>query len=83
MFSAASDSVMLCATVNAVTTSDQLPERSAEQQQPDQKQQVVGADQDVVHARRHEPLDDGEDALPRFPRNTRTACGTRRGSPAR
>ena len=65
MFSAASDSVMLCATVNAVTTSDELPERSAEQQQADEEQQVVRADQDVVDARRQERLNDGEGALPR------------------
>ena len=48
--SAASDSVMLCATVNAVTISSELAERAAEQQQPDQEQQMVGADQDVVDA---------------------------------
>ena len=54
MLSAASDSVMLCATVNALTTSEQLPERSAEQQQPDEEEQVIRADQDVLHARRDE-----------------------------
>ena len=52
MFSAASDSVMLCATVNAVTTSSELPDRAAEQQQADEEQQVIGADQDVMDAGR-------------------------------
>ena len=47
MLSAASDSVMLCATVNDVTMHDELPDRAAEQQQADEEQQVIGADQDV------------------------------------
>ena len=65
MFSAASDSVMLCATVNAVTIDRELPERAAEQQQADQEQQVVGADQDVMDAGRHELADDRQRALAR------------------
>ena len=64
MLSAASDSVMLCATVNAVTIDRQLPDRAAEQQQADEKQQVVGADQNVVDAGRQNLRDDGERALP-------------------
>ena len=52
MLSAASDSVMLCATVNEVTMTRELPDRAAEQQQADEEQQVVGTDQDVVNARR-------------------------------
>ena len=43
----------------------QLPQRSAEQKQSDQKQQVVRADQDVVNSGRHELPDDGGHALPR------------------
>ena len=65
MLSAASDSVMLCAIVNAVTMTASCRMRSAEQQQPDQKQQVIRPDQDVVHAGRHEPADDGKGALRR------------------
>ena len=56
---------MLCATVNAVTTSGESPDRPAEQQQPDEKQQMVRADQDVMDSGRHEPADDRENALPR------------------
>ena len=35
---------------------NQLADRPAEQQQADEEQQVIGADQDVMDARRHEPL---------------------------
>ena len=65
MLSAASDSVMLCATVNAVTMTASCRIDAAEQQQADEEQQVIRADQDVVDAGRHEPADDGERALPR------------------
>ena len=63
-FSTASDSVMLWATVNAVTTNSSCPHAAPEQQQADEKQQVIGSDQDVVHARRDEPLEHRPDALP-------------------
>ena len=36
------------------------PDGAAEQQQADQEQQMIGADQDVVDAGRHEPADDRE-----------------------
>ena len=54
MLSAASDSVMLCATVNAVTMSASWRSDAAEQQQADEKQQVIRTDQDVVDAGRDE-----------------------------
>ena len=65
MLSAASDSVMLCATVNAVTMTASWRTDAAEQQQADEEQQVVRADQDVVDAGRQELAHDGERALPR------------------
>ena len=46
--SAASDNVMLCPMVNAVTTMSGLP-AAAEQQQADEKQDVVRSDQDVLN----------------------------------
>ena len=43
----------------------ELPHRAAEEQQPDQEQDMVGPDQDVVDARRHELADRRPGALPR------------------
>ena len=64
-FSAASDSVMLCATVNDGHDEQQLPHRAAQQQQPDEEEQVIGADQDVMDARGHELPDHSRHALTR------------------
>ena len=82
MFSAASDSVMLCATVNAVTIDRELADRAAEQQQPDEEQQVVRADQDVMDSRRHEPADTTAGRPCRFRRSIRSALYCGRGWPA-
>ena len=49
--SAASDSVMLWPIVNAVTMRTQRPPAAAEQQQADEKQDVIGPDQDVMRCR--------------------------------
>ena len=53
----------------------ELAERAAEQQQPDEEQQVVRTDQDVVDARRQELLDDRERALARAGEVLELACG--------
>ena len=82
MFSAASDSVMLCAIVNAVTMTREPADAAAEQQQSDQEQQVIRADQDVMHAGRHEPPDDGERALRRAGVVLEARAGRGRGWPA-
>ena len=63
MFRAASDSVMLCASVNEVTTMSSWRTVSAEQEQADQEQQMVRADQDVVNAGRNESADHRRHAL--------------------
>ncbi len=65
MLSAARDSVMLWATVKAVTTSSSRLVESAEQEQPDEKQQVVRTYQDMVNAGRHELPHDRDHALTR------------------
>ena len=83
MFSAASDSVMLCAMVKAVTTAISCRIDAAEQQQADQEQQVVGADQDVMDAGRDEPAERPRRCPAACRRSTRTACVPRRESPAR
>ena len=63
--SAASDSVMLCANVNAGHDQQQPAERAAQQQQADQEEQMIGTDQDVMHAGRQELAHDRERALAR------------------
>jgi len=65
MLSAASDSVMLWATVNAVTNRRKPAHRAAEQQQADEKEQMVGTDENVMDPGREEFAHDGERPLPR------------------
>ena len=42
----------------------ELAERAAQEQQANQKEQMVGTDQDMVHAGRHEPSNDRQRPLP-------------------
>ena len=60
----------------------QLPDRAAEQQQPDEKQQMVRANQDVMNPRRHEPARRRPGRPDACRRNIRTAPCRDRESPA-
>ena len=62
MLRAARDSVMLCCHRERRDNDGQFPDAAAEQQQADEKQQVVGTDQDVILPQA-ERVDDGQDTL--------------------
>ena len=65
MSSAASDRVMLWASVNGADDDQQPAHRAAEQQQADQEQEMVRTDQDVMDAGAGEPPADRQGAVPR------------------
>ena len=58
---------MLCATRERGDDDRELADRAAEQQQPDQEQQMIRADQDVVDAGRQELLRSTANAPCRVP----------------
>ena len=75
-FSAAIDSVTLCASVKARDDERQAADRAAEQQQADQEQEVVGTDQDVMDAGADEARADRQRAARRAGEVLERRCAT-------